>query len=366
MRVAIVHERFTELGGSERVVEELHRIWPDAPVFTPIADPAAVPPGMAGAELRLSPLQRLYRGGRQYAHLLPLLPRAMAGFDLSGFDVVVTSHHAFANRVRPPAGVPVLSYTHTPARWIWSSRMRRGERGGMIGRAALAAFAATQRAPDRAAAGRVAGILANSKTVAGRIEQWWGQPSDVVHPPVDVSWYTPDPNIPREEFFLSVGRLVAYKRPAVAVSAARRAGAAIVVVGEGRERAAVERAAGRDAELLGYVDNEALRDLYRRCRALVFTGEEDFGIVPLEAQACGAPVIALAAGGALETVIDGVTGTWYSDDRDGIALAEALRRFDPADFDPLVIRRHAEKYAPDRFRDEVRKRLSTLVDAPRP
>lgn len=360
MRIAIVHERFTELGGSEKVVEQLHQIWPDAPVFCAVMNQDVLPQGLRDADIRPSRLQRWYRGG-SYAHLLPLLPGAFARLDLGGFDLVVTSHHAFANRVRPAADIPVISYTHTPARWIWDPRTRRDEPVGAIGRAALRAFAATQRRPDRAAAQRLRDVIANSTAVAGRVQRSWGRGAHVVPPPVDVERFTPS-STTREDFFLWAGRLVPYKAPVVAVEAARRAGARLVVAGDGRMREAVERTAGPGVELLGPVTDATLLDLYRRCRAFLMPGEEDFGITPVEAQACGAPVIALGAGGALDTVVDGVTGVLYPPGDDPVtALAARLRDFDASAYDAAAIRRHAEQFAPERFRREITARVDAFV-----
>ncbi len=353
-RVAIVHERFTELGGAERVVEQLHRIWPEATVHVPILDRDALPAGMKGATVETTPLQRLYRGGTTYAYLLPLLPLAIARMDLADADLVVTSHHAFANRVRVRPGTPVVSYTHTPARWIWEPSMRAHEIGGPLGRAGLAAFAATQRRPDARAASRLTRIVANSQHVAQRVRDWWDRDATVVAPPVDIDHYTADPSVAREDFFLFAGRLAPYKRADLAAAAARAAGVRLVVAGEGRGRADVEAHAWPGLEMLGRVDDATLLDLYRRCRALVFPHEEDFGIVPVEAQACGAPVVALGYGGALDTVVDGVTGLLYRSDgsADEVdALAGAMRRFDPDRFDGAVIRAHAESFSAATFRE---------------
>lgn len=353
MRVAIVHERFTIWGGAERVVEELHRVFPSATIHAALVDRAVLSPALARADVRATWLDRLYRGRDRYAHLLPLLPGAFAGLDLRDVDLVVTSHYAFANRVRPPDGVPVVAYTHTPARWMWDPSMRSGEAGGRVGRLVLAAFSATQRGADRAAARRVRAIVANSRNVAGRVSRWWGRSSEVLTPPVDIDRFTPDPAAKREDFFLFAGRLVPYKKAPVAAAAAERAGMRLVVAGDGRHRRVLERLAGRHVELLGRVDDATLLDLYRRCRALVFPGEEDFGIVPVEAQACGAPVVARAAGGALESVVDGVTGMLYrpEEEADEVgALARALETFDPAGLDPATIRGHAEAFSPERFR----------------
>jgi glycosyltransferase involved in cell wall biosynthesis len=364
LRVAIVHERFTELGGSERVIEQFHRLWPDAPVFAPIADRSVLPSGLVDAHLRTSPLQHVYRRGHRYAHLLPLLPFAMGHFDLRGYDVVVTDHHAFSNRVRPPKGVPVISNTLTPARWMWEPSMRAAEG---VGSALLGAYASTQRRADRRAAQRLAGVIAISRHVALRVERWWGREASVVSPPVDTTFYTRDPSVAREDFFLLAGRLVPYKRPELAVDAARRADVRLLVVGEGRAKPAVEALAGPRTEFLGRVDDDELRDLYRRCRALVFPGEEDFGIIPVEAEACGTPVIAPAIGGVLDTVVDGTTGVLYPPGGDEAAtLAEVLRTFDDGAFDPAAISAHAQQFAPACFREHFDRAVAAILagDAP--
>ena len=238
MRIALVHEKFTVYAGSERVVEQFHLMWPDAPIFTTVCDPQTLGPILRDADVRTSPLQRLYRGGDRYAHLLPLMPVAMRHLDISGYDIVITSHHAFADRIRPRPDTPIVAYVHTPARWIWEADTRRHEIGGTAGRALLGAFAATQRAPDRRAARKATGLVANSHYVGDRIRRWWGRESTVVAPPVDTDFYTPGApaSAPRGDFFLVAGRLVPYKRPELAVAAATRVGVKLVVAGDGRPR----------------------------------------------------------------------------------------------------------------------------------
>jgi glycosyltransferase involved in cell wall biosynthesis len=293
---------------------------------------------------------------------LPLLPAAIRSLRVGEVDVVVTSHHAFANRIRPPAGVPVVSYTHTPARWIWDSAGRANEVGGRVGAVALTGFAATQRKADRSAARHLRGVVVNSSHVARRVHDWWQRESEVIPPPVDVGFFTPDPDIAREDFFLVAGRLVPYKQPDVAVAAASRAGVPIVVSGEGRLRPQVETLAAPGTPILGEIDRATLRDLYRRCRALVMPGVEDFGIVPVEAQACGAPVLAPAIGGVRDSVVDGVTGRLYEPGDDPVAtLAEELARFDASAYDHAKTRVHAEGFAPERFRARFAHCVESLI-----
>lgn len=307
-QVTIIHERFTELGGSEKVVAEMARVWPGSRVLAPFGDEDVGRSAGLDTPVEFGRLQRLYRGGQDYAHLLPLIPSAMRDLDLTDADLVVVSHHAFANRVRLPERAASLGYVHSPARWMWDPEMRRLELPSFPRRSLLSGFARTQLGADRRAAAGFDRLVANSATVASRIADWWGLSADVVHPPSDVDFFSPDSSTPREEFLLLAGRLVPYKRPEIAVAAARRAGIPLIVAGDGRSIETCRAAAGPETTFLGSVTDVELRDLFRRCRAVLFPGVEDFGMIPVEAQACGAPVVAVDAGGATETVIDGTTG----------------------------------------------------------
>ncbi|SCX40119.1 Glycosyltransferase involved in cell wall bisynthesis [Klenkia marina] len=361
-RVTLVHERFTEFAGSEAVVEQLAREWPAAPVLAPIGLPGVMPPDIE-PRVTTTALSRLLRG-RTYAHLLPVLPAAVRRLPVPPSDVVVASHHAFANQVVHATDAPVVSYVHSPARWAWDPAMRAGEIGGRVGGAGLAAFSALYRPADVRAAARVHTLLGNSTAVVARIRDWWQQPATVVHPPVDTESYTPDPDVPREEFFLLAGRLVAYKRPDLAVRAAEAAGVPLVVAGEGRARSELEALAGPHTRFVGRVDDAELRRLFRSCTALLMPGVEDFGIVPVEAQACGTPVVAVDAGGTQDTVVPGVTGELVPpvDARDEVATwAAALRDFDPARYDATAIRRHAESFSRAAFRDRMREVVAEVL-----
>lgn len=349
-----MHERFTEYAGSEMVVEQLAREWPDAPILAPIARPGVLPADVE-TRVRSTRLSHLLRGAT-YAHLLPALPVAMGRLPLPPSDVVIASHHAFATQVVRATSAPVVAYVHSPARWVWDPAMRSNEAGGRVGAAGLAAFSAAFRPADRRAAARVHTLVANSRAVADRIRDWWGRDAVVVPPPVDTEFYRPGQSEAREDFFLLAGRLVPYKRPDLAVRAARAAGVRLVVAGDGRARAEVEQIAGPETTFVGRVDDGRLRDLFRNCRALLMPGVEDFGIVPVEAQACGAPVLAIDAGGARDSVVPGRTGELVpvASAADEVDLwAQALASFDGTVYDPAAIRRHAESFSRGHFREAM-------------
>ncbi|OBF27948.1 glycosyltransferase [Mycobacterium sp. ACS4331] len=362
-RIAIVHERFTEIAGSEHVVEQLWLTWPHASVHVPIARGSAVPQGLPCTP-EATRLNAAYRMLGSYAPLAPLLPRAFRTMDLRRADVVVVSHHAFAVQAALATAAPVIAYVHSPARWAWDPTLRAQEAGGAAGAMMLAGLARIARRGELAAAGRLTSIVANSTAVADRIQRWWGRESVVVPPPVDTAGFTPDPSIAREDFFLLAGRLVPYKRPDLAIRAARSAGVRLVVVGDGRAMNACRALAGPDTVFLGRVPHAQLLDLYRRARALLMPGVEDFGIVPVEAMATGTPVIALGAGGAVDTVIPGRTGVLVADgDDDGVVerFAVTMAQFDPRAYDPGQVRAWAEGFSRQRFRERMAAVLNDVT-----
>ncbi|MFD3745214.1 glycosyltransferase [Nocardia sp. NPDC058633] len=362
-RVAIVHERFTEFGGSEAVVGEFVETWPDAEVFAPIVAPGGLREPVRTVHDSWLSKAHAYTGGR-HAPLLPLVPRALRRMPLRDFDVVVISHHAFATQAATATDAPVVAYVHSPARWAWDREFRAQEAGGRVGQLALGALGALARRGELRAAPRLTHVVANSHAVAERIADWWGLSASVVNPPVQVSHFTPDPSVAREDFFLCAGRLVPYKRADLAVRAAQRAGVRLVVLGEGRFRAQLEQIAGPETTFLGATSGDMLQDMYRRCQALLMPGIEDFGIVPVEAMACGTPVLAVGAGGALDTVRPGVTGDYVpaaADDDVVAALAERMRDFRSASYDPEKIRAHAGTFAPDRFRARIAATVAEVL-----
>lgn len=364
-RIALVHERFTEYGGSEAVVGEFARTWPRARVYAPIVDAAAAP-AVAHPPwdtVATTWLDRLHAatGRRSHAPLLPLVPRALRGLPLRDADAVVISHHAFAVQAALATDAPVVAYVHSPARWAWEPAFRAREAGSPLGRAALAALGVLARRAERQAVPHLTRVVANSRAVADRVRDWWGLPADVVNPPVRLDRFAPDPATPREDFLLFAGRLVPYKRPDLAIRIAQATGSRLVVVGDGRYRARLEALAGPETTFLGAAPDDVLADMYRRCRALLMPGVEDFGIVPVEAMACGAPVLAVGSGGALDTVLPGISGAHVApgdDDAVVTGFAGVLRTHDAAAYDPALVRAHAESFSPENFR----ARMAAVVD----
>ena len=363
-RIAIVHERFTEVAGSEHVVEQLALHWPGSDVYGTVVRPEGVSPGLTSPPHAtwLNPLYHRVLRQKSYAPLMPLMPSAFRHLPIGDVRAVIASHHAFATQSVFATDAPVIAYVHSPARWAWDASLRAGEGGGAVGAAVLTALSAIARRGETAAAPRLHTVVANSSAVAQRISEWWKRDAIVVHPPVDTDGFTPDTAVEREDFFLLAGRLVPYKRPDLAIEAARRANVPLVVAGDGRAMQACRQVAGPETIFLGRVPHDELLSLHRRTRALLMPGVEDFGIVPVESMATGTPVIALAEGGAMDTVVPDVTGVLVdvgTDDQVADRFAQAMTGFEPARFDGARIRTWAEKFS----RDAFRRRMQEVVDA---
>ena len=368
MKVALVHERLTEIAGSEHVVTELAREWPDAQVTIPIVDPRTEV--SFRPQVRTGILSTGYRlvGYRSYAPLLPLVPAWFKRQDFGAADAVVISHHAFAVAAAHAAkDKPTIAYVHSPARWAWDPRLRAEEASSRAGLLSLDVLSRLAIAVERGAAPRLTAIAANSNAVKERVRKFWDRDAHVIHPPVNVEYFTPDPGQAKEDFFLLPGRLVSYKRPDIAVKAAAAAGVKLVVAGDGRDGAKCRALAeGADITFLGRVSNDELRSLYRRAKAMIMPGEEDFGITPVEAMACGTPVIALGVGGVLDSVVDGATGILVRGHDDGEVVAnfaDTFASFDRGRFDPGAISAHAAQFSPEQFRRRMAELVTQTVNA---
>jgi glycosyltransferase involved in cell wall biosynthesis len=354
-RVAISHEWLTIPGGSEKVVLQLLELFPHADIYTSVYDPEPWPEPIRRARVHTSFLDRLPGARRHYPRLLPLMNAAFESFDLDGYDLVISSNHACAKNVITGPGTLHVCYCHTPMRYAWDPGYFAGERLGLAERALLPLLLGRLRRQDALASSRPDVFVANSTFVAARIAKFYRRDSHVIHPPVDVD---PHLSAPRGEgdYYLFLGRLVPYKRADVAVQAAARLGRPLKVVGSGRGAENLERIRGPHTELLGWVDDEQLGEIFAGARALLFPGVEDFGIVPVEAQAAGLPVIAYGEGGARDSVVDGVTGILY--DEGGVdGLCHAIERFEALQLDEAEIRRRAEAFRPERFRREISELL---------
>jgi glycosyltransferase involved in cell wall biosynthesis len=342
MRVAIVHDYLNQYGGAERVLEVLHQLYPEAPIFTSVYDPDALPDHFRDWTIYTSFLQKLHIFRRQHQWALLLYPTAFERFDLTGYDLVISSSSAWAKGVVTGPHTLHVCYCHAPMRFAWQYHdYLRGENVGFVGRAFLPFGLTYVRLWDELSAQRVDAYVANSREVAGRIGKYYRRQATVINPPVDVAAYEVAPTT--DDYFLVVSRLVPYKRLDIVIEAFNRLGVPLKIVGRGRQRSRLAALAGPNIEFLGPVSQDELRRLYSRCRALIWPEASDFGIAPVEVQASGRPVIAYAAGGALETVVGGKTGVFFHQQTPA-ALIAAVQSFETREFDPAVIRRHAEQY----------------------
>ena len=352
MNVALAHEYFSARGGAEAVVDVFHQIWPDAPVYTFFHDRERYG-AMPGWRIVSSSLQSFPIGGGRHRLLLPLYPAAARRLRVpDDVDVALVSTSAFIKGLALADRTVEVAYCHSPTRylWDWTDQYLEEEVPALL-RAPAHELLMRLREVDREMAARVDRWVANSAVVAARIKQFYGRESEVLNPPVDVDAYEARPE--RGEHWLYVGRLSAYKRADVAVSAFRNTRRRLIVVGEGRERDALEKLATDNIVFTGRVDDATKRELMSTARGLVFPAEDDFGIVCVEALASGAPVIALARGGATEIVRDGIDGALVTDP-DADAFASAVEKVERAHWDPEALRRSARRFDLPRFRARIK------------
>ena len=380
-RVALVHDWLNGMRGGEKVLEALCEQYPDADIFTLFHVPGSVSPAIERHRIITSGLQKLPFSRTRYRALLPLYPTAIEQFDLDAYDLVISSSHCAAKAAVAPGRARHICYCHSPMRYAWDQfdAYFGPERVGAFASRWLYAPVLGRLARwDAATAPRVGRFVANSHHVAGRIRRYYNREATIVYPPVDTSFYHPD-TTPPGQHFLIVSALVPYKRIDVAIDACRRAGASLRIVGDGPDRARLERHANGSAttpggspstslgtsrvEFIGRATNDEIRDEYRRALAVLLPGEEDFGIVPVEAQACGRPVVAFARGGALETVIPGDTGILF-DELSPASLAAALERAAATRFDVDRLRANAERFSHERHVEKMRAVVEETLDHP--
>lgn len=360
MKIAIVHDYLNQAGGAERVVGTLHTMFPGAPIFTTILDRGSLWDVLRDADIRTSWMQNLPLLKRHFKAYLLFYPGAIERFDLREFDLVISSSSAFGKAAITRPGALHICYCHTPMRFVWDyERYMEREQYGSPVRAILVPVLRRFRTWDVKTASRPDLYVANSTVVADRIRRFYGRDSVIVPPPVAVQRFTPVDHA--EDFYLIVSRLNPYKRVDLVVKAFNDSGRKLVIIGDGPDRAVLEKMARPNITFLGRLPDPDVASYYARCKALLFPGDEDFGIVPLEANAAGRPVIAFKAGGALDTVKDGETGIFFSE-LTPEALTAAVLRSESTAWDSVAIRKHAEDFAEPRFRERLMKVVEDAVE----
>jgi len=346
LKVVLCHDWLTGMRGGERVLELLCEVFPEAPVYTLIHNRSAVSDIINRHPIHTSWLQSIPGIEKHYRNFLPIFPNAIERFKVPEADLIISTSHCVAKGLRACGGTRHLCYCFTPMRYAWL--FHDEYLGGSLLKQQLARpLLAWLRAWDRNASKRVTRFVAISRHIRDRINQFYGRDADLVYPPVDLDRWTPDFK-PAGDFDLIASALVPYKKIDLAVTAYSRSGRKLKIVGTGTDFASLQAAAGPTIEFLGWQSDSQLLELYRRCRLLVFPGEEDFGIVPLEAQACGRPIVAYGRGGALETVKNGLSGVFF-DQQTPESLQHAIHSCSTSVWDPALIRAHAETFSKQSF-----------------
>lgn len=360
MKVAIVHDFLVQMGGAEKVVEVLHEMFPDAPIYTSAYAPDLMPTQFRNWNIQTSFLQKL--PFKRISHRLALLlyPLAFESFELSEYDLVISSSSAFAKGVVTQPNTLHICYTHTPMRYAWMTRSYlKRENMSYAMRMLLAPVLHRLRTWDAVAAARVDHYVANSSVVAARIRKFYRRESQIVFPPVDIGRFRISPEV--GNYYLIAARFIPYKRLDLAIEACNRLQRPLKVVGDGRQSAKLRALGGSTVTFLGRVNDEELAEVMSHARAYIMPGEEDFGISPVEANACGRPVIAYGAGGALDSQIHGVTGVLFKE-QTVESLCDAIRHAECINFDPQRIRAHAMRFDTGVFIQEMQRVIETALE----
>jgi len=360
-KIALVHDYFIQMGGAERVAAVMHDSFPSAPIYTTVALPHRLPDELRGADIRTSAMQRLPGMERRFRQYFMLYPFAVEQFDLSEYDLILSSSSGYAKGVRRSRNAIHVCYCHTPMRWVWRYQdyAERESFGGMA-RSILPMFLWGLKKWDLRAAQQPNYYIANSQVVADRIKKIYGREAIVIPPPIDVDRFEPASFV--EDYYLILSRLVPYKRIDLAIEACNKLGRRLVIIGDGPDRVRLEKLAGPTVQFLGRQPDTQVNLYASRCRALLFPGEEDFGMVPLEVNAAGRPVIAYRAGGAVETVVEGVTGIFF-DKPNSTALINAIEEFEIRLWNTRLMREHAEKFDRKVFSFRVLQFLGSVAPA---
>lgn len=365
MKAAIVHDWLVNYGGGEAVVEAMLRMYPGADIFTLVCDRKKMRGRFEGSRIFTSSLQKIPFATKIYTKLLAFMPKAFESFDFSSYDLVISSSSCCAKGVIVPPLVPHVAYIHSPMRYAWDLFFDYKKRSGALTRFFMDRWMPKLREWDFISSQRPDVIVANSKYIARRIKRFWARDSVVVNPPVRLAAPSKE-KVPRENFYVAFSRLVQYKRIDLAVAAAKETGRALVVIGAGPEEKKLRVLARGSSNItfLGRASDEVLADNLRRCRAMVFCAEEDFGIAPVEAQALGAPVIAFGRGGAAETVVDGKTGVFF-EEQTVESLEGAMERFEALDESGAFVEREISARAKNFSEERFAREFALAVEAAR-
>jgi glycosyltransferase involved in cell wall biosynthesis len=349
---AFVHDNFVQVGGGERVAEELARLLPDADIFSTVAIPERLSPYLRSRGVKTTWLQHLPWMRQLYRHYFLLYPIAARGLRLDSYSTIVSSCYGFAKMIRKPAGALHICYCHTPTRWIWRfDDYAARENFHPVIKNLLRKIIDKLKLQDLRAAQAVDVMIANSSVVADRIWNYYGKAAEVIFPPIDCDRFSAVPE--QGDYYLVVSRLVPYKRVNLAIEACQKLGRKLIIIGDGPDRARLERSAGPNITFLGRAPDEVVTGHLARCRAVLFAGEEDFGLIPLEANASGRPCIAYGRGGALDTVVDGVTGVLFPEPS-GDSLASAILRSETMEWDVPALQHHARQFDRAVFVEKMR------------
>ena len=371
MRVALVHDWLTGMRGGERCLEAFCELFPDAPIYTLVHVKGSVSEAIERHTIFPSYLNSVPNVGKFYRYFLPFFPSAIQSFEFGNFDLILSSSHCVAKGVRVPEGTCHISYVHTPMRYIWDGHEQYfGEKTLFsFGKMGMSIFRKRLQKWDVQSNAHVYRFIANSYNVAGRIKRHYGREAIVVHPPVD--WHAFEASDDDAAFYLMVTAFAPYKKVDLAIQAANQLNIHLKIVGQGQDEKRLKNLSGPTVEFLGWKSDEGVRELYRQCRAVLFPGEEDFGIVPLEAMSSGKPVIAYGKGGVLETVIplnpiapcDSTThptGVFFYEQK-ADALIEAIQVFEKRrmEFQPQAIRAHVKGFDREHFKERIKQVIMT-------
>lgn len=361
MKVALVHDFLAQNGGAEKVLEVLQEMFPDAPTYTLVYDSKRMAGVFDHKDIRTSFLQKMPFGLKKYQWYLPFMPLATESYDLSGYDLVISSSSAFAKGIITQPGTKHICYCHTPTRYLWTDTHSYVDNLGYPGfmKNLIRMLLSKLRIWDRLAADRVDHFIANSHHVKERITKYYQRDSEVIYPPIELSKFQPIQN-PTRDYFLTGGRLVSYKRFDITIKAFNRLGIPLKVFGTGPELEALKKMAKPHIEFLGYVSTEEKIKLFQNAKAFINPQVEDLGITPIEAMSCGTPVIAYGEGGVVETVIDGKTGHLFKHQR-WEEIADIVIRFKDEHFDPSKLHEHAQQFGVEIFKNKIKNFVKSVM-----